>query len=104
MPSVSITGGFGGVTTRCGLDVGAGPVCECPANILNHASAIEGGCDFLAGNRWKRERKEAIIGRRWILPARDGERDRRRQPYPTSIEALCYVRQPQNHPLMNKIG
>ena len=68
------------------------------------ATAIERGCDFLAGDRWKRERQEVIVGhgeRGWreVANGIGVSNHTLRQ-----INALSYVRQPQNHPLMNKTG
>jgi hypothetical protein len=68
------------------------------------ATAIESGCDFLAGDRWKRERQEVIVGhgeRGWreVANGIGVSNQTLRQ-----INALSYVRQPQIHPLMNKTG
>ncbi len=67
-------------------------------------SPLEAGCDFLAGDRWKRERQEVIVGH--------GERGWREVANVIGVgnhflflfNALSYGRQPQIHPLMNKRG
>jgi hypothetical protein len=68
------------------------------------ATAIERGCDFLAGDRWNRKRHEVIVvhgGRGWreVGNVIGADNHTLRQ-----IKALSYVRQTQIHPLMNKTG
>jgi hypothetical protein len=68
------------------------------------ATAIERGCDFLAGDRSKPERQEVAVGhgeRGWREVANGigvGDHVLRR------IKSFCYVRQLHNHALVNKAG
>jgi hypothetical protein len=68
------------------------------------ASAIDGGCYFLAGDRWKRKRQEVIVGHggrgsREMANGLGVINDILRQ-----LRALCYLRQLKNQAPVNKSG
>ena len=69
------------------------------APVRGQPTAIEGSCDFLGLNGWKRERQNRIIGH-----GGRGIRGWLRNRILRRISALHHARQPLRHPLANKTG
>jgi hypothetical protein len=70
------------------------------AAVRGEPTAVESGCDWLARNGWKRERRKIIVGH--------GEGEARRVGVSTqilrSLSALCHARRPKTPSAVNKMG
>ena len=74
------------------------------AAVRREAAAVEIGCDFLARDGWKRERRNRSVGH-----GERGWRDEMEWIGVSSqilrrISVLCHVLQPRNAHLVNKSG